>query len=136
MNITKQLLTAAVAVIALATASNAHAFGNACKNVTFKVTNNFAVGVTVTRVDLWSQSEGRWLQDDFKNSFVKAGGKEVVVREGEDVEHGENDLIGMMKVFYNWTDERGTEQHSYDVTQFIPLKVCHAYTVFTATLGE
>ena len=84
-------------------ASSAHAFGNACKNVNFSVDNNNDYGVTVTRFELWSQSEGRWLGDDFKNVGVPGGAKDFVVRRGENVEHAENDRITQIRVHYEYT---------------------------------
>lgn len=75
------------------TASGAHAFGNGCRNVTFSVDNNANVGITVTSFDLFSQSEGRWLHDDFANIGVPANARNFVVRRGETVEHAENDRI-------------------------------------------
>jgi hypothetical protein len=96
-------------------ASNAHAFGNACKNVNFSVDNENDYGVIVTRFELWSASEGRWLSDDFSNVAVPAGAKDFVVRRGENVEHAENDRITQIRVHYEYT--YSTREGSYEIPQ-------------------
>lgn len=83
-------------------ASSAHAFGNACKNVNFSVDNNNDYGVAVTRFEFWSESEGRWLGDDFKNIVVPGGAKDFAVRRGENIEHAENDRITQIRVHYEY----------------------------------
>lgn len=94
--------TALVAAMLMLTASGAHAFGNACKNVNFSVDNNLSRAVTVTKFELWSESEGRWLNEDFKNVPVPMGAKDFVVRKGETVEYAENDRITKIKVHYKY----------------------------------
>jgi len=84
-------------------AGNVYAFGNACKNVNFSVNNNYDRAVTVTKFELWSESEGRWLNDDFKNVVAPMGAQDFTVRKGETVEHAENDRITKIKVYYEYT---------------------------------
>jgi hypothetical protein len=103
MDLSKTASILAVASLALA-ANAAHAFGNACKNVNFSVDNNYDRPVTVTKVELWSQSEGRWLSDDFKNVLVPKGARDFVVRKGENVEHAENDRITKIRYHYQYEE--------------------------------
>lgn len=101
MNISKSVAILGITALTLV-AGTAHAFGNACKNVNFSVDNNYDKGVTVTKVELWSESEGRWLSDDFKNVPVPKGAKDFVVRKGENVEHAENDRITKIRYHYQY----------------------------------
>jgi hypothetical protein len=99
MNASKYV--AAVAMLGLvAIGGNAHAFGNACRNVTFTVNNNFTQPITVERFELWSASEGRWLNENFADAVVPAGAQGFVVREGETVEYAENDSITQIRVSF------------------------------------
>jgi len=86
----------------MAAGSNAYALGNACKNVYFSVDNENDYTVTVTKIDLWSQSEGRWLKNNIKDVAVPSGARDFVVRKGEKVENGENDRITKIKVHYKY----------------------------------
>lgn len=101
MNLSKSTLIFGIAALVSATGT-AHAFGNACKNVKFSVDNNYERGVTVTKVELWSESEGRWLSDDFKDIVVPKGAKDFVVRKSENVEHAENDRITKIRYHYKY----------------------------------
>lgn len=83
-------------------AGNAHAFGNTCRNVNFSVDNENDYGFLVTRLELWSASEGRWLGDDIPNITVPGGAKDFVIRRGENVEHAENDRITQIRVHYQY----------------------------------
>lgn len=83
-------------------ANNVHAFGNACKNVNFSVDNENDYGVKVTKFDLWSKSEGRWLKNSFKGVTVPGGAKDFAVRRGENVQYGENDRITKIKAHYEY----------------------------------
>jgi hypothetical protein len=99
MNASK--LVAAVAFLGLTTAgSGAHAIGNACRNVTFTVNNNFTQSITVERFELFSASEGRWLNENFADVVVPAGAQGFVVRTGETVENAENDRVDQIRVSF------------------------------------
>lgn len=89
------------------TSAGVYAFGNSCKNVNFSVDNNYDKQVTVNRIELWSESEGRWLKDDIKNIEVPVGKKDFVIRKGENVEHAENDRITKMKIHYFYKVKEG-----------------------------
>ena len=89
-------------VMLMLIASNAHAFGNACKNVNLSVDNENDYGVLVTRFEFWSASEGRWLGDDFRNITVPGGAKDFVVRRGENLEKMENDRVSQIRVHYEY----------------------------------
>ena len=99
MNASK--FVAAVVFLGLSTAGGgAHAFGNACRNVTFTVNNNFTQPITVERFELWSASEGRWLNENFRDVVVPARAQGFVVRQGETVEYAENDRIEQIRVSF------------------------------------
>jgi hypothetical protein len=131
----------AVASLALAlTASQAYAFGNACKNVNFSVDNNFtaADGVTVTGVDLWSQSEGRWLYNDFKNVYVPFGKRDFVVRKGENVEYAENDRITAIRYYYKYEqliEGKSKTVHATSTDTSIVDQVCVADRWYKGTIN-
>jgi hypothetical protein len=95
-------VTGLAGVILALSIGNAYAFGNACKNVNFSVDNENDYPVTVTRFELYSASEGRWLSDDFKNIVIPGGAKDFAVRRGENVEHAENDRITEIRVHYRY----------------------------------
>ncbi|OUC11623.1 MAG: hypothetical protein B0A82_25780 [Alkalinema sp. CACIAM 70d] len=83
----------------------AQALGSACKDAIFTVTNNVthngkAVPITVKKFELWSNQEGRWLNEDFQDKEVPAGAANYVVRDGEDIENAENDDLTKVKVHY------------------------------------
>ena len=101
MNVSRTLSILGIAALPLV-AGSAHAFGNACKNVNFSVDNNYDRGVTITKVELWSQSEGRWLKNDFKNVDVPKGARDFVVYKGENVEYAENDRITKIRYHYQY----------------------------------
>jgi hypothetical protein len=82
--------------------NNAMALGDACKDVNFSVDNDYDKGVTVTKVELYSESEGRWLSNNIPNIFVPKGAKDFVLYKGENIEYGENDRITQMKVHYQY----------------------------------
>ena len=86
--------------VLLLSIGNAYGFGNACKNVNFSVDNEFSRGVTVTSFELWSESEGHWLNENFQNVSVPFGARDFIVRRGENVEHGENDRITKIRVHF------------------------------------
>jgi hypothetical protein len=94
-------------------ANTANAFGDACKSVNFSVDNENDYGVVVTRFELWSASEGRWLSNDFKNTSVPGGAKDFVVRRGENIEHGENDKIIKIRVDYQY--DYVTREGAYEI---------------------
>ena len=109
----RKISSAAVALALVMTISGAHAFGNACKRVNFSVDNNFTfydpatksnrtVPITVERFELWSQSEGRWLNENFADVVVPAGAKDYAVRRGETVEYAENDKITQIRVSFKY----------------------------------
>ncbi len=97
----RSLALAAIALMPFA--SNAYAFGNACKNVNLSVDNENDYGVKVTRFEFWSASEGRWLGDDFNNIDVPGSARDFVVRRGENIEHAENDRITQIRVHYEYS---------------------------------
>jgi hypothetical protein len=100
--------TFAAALIALLlTGNNAHAlFGDdACRNVILSVDNNFGQDIRVRRFELWSESEGRWLNEDFRDIDVPRGAQNFVVEPNEDVEYGENDRITQIRVHFDAAGE-------------------------------
>ena len=115
---TRKSSIAVAALTAMLAASQAYAFGNACKNVNFSVDNNFNRGVTVTSVELWSQSEGRWLSNGFKDVFVPLGAKDFVVRKGENVEYAENDRITKIKYHYQYDFASAGESKHLETAYF------------------
>jgi hypothetical protein len=131
----------AVASLALMLgASQAYAFGNACKNVNFSVDSNFTQGdgVTVTSVELWSQSEGRWLYNDFKNVFVPNGARDFVVRKGENVEYAENDRITAIKYNYKYDqliEGKSKTVHASSTDPSITDQVCVADRWYKGTIN-
>ena len=68
--------------------------------MTFTVNNNFPQSITVERFELFSASEGRWLNENFADVVVPAGAQGFVVRTGETVENAENDRVTQIRVSY------------------------------------
>lgn len=106
-----RISSAAFALALMTTGTGAHAFGNACRNVDFSVDNDFRLGgqpreIRVERFELFSQSEGRFLNEGFANTDVPAGAQGFVVRRGETVEHAENDRITQIRVSFSYVDPR------------------------------
>ncbi len=141
---TKESSIAVASLTLMLGASQAYAFGNACKNVNFSVDNNFTQGVssggvTVTSVELWSQSEGRWLWNDFKNVFVPAGAKDFVVKNGEDVQYAENDRITAIKYYYKYEVDAGGGKtktvHASSTDSSIADPVCVAGRWYKGTIN-
>ena len=95
----------ALTLTLLTVANSVHALlgSDACRNVTFSVDNNFRQNIVVERFELFSASEGRWLNENFRDMQVAAGAQNVVVRAGESVEYGEGDRINRIRVhFRRW----------------------------------
>lgn len=145
---------ASTALMFLALALNggaAHAFGNACRNVSFTVDNNFTanadddaaieqVAITVERVELWSQSEGRWLNEGIPDVTVPAGRQEFLIRAGETVEYAENDSITQMRVHFNYlvdgnSDAAPRRVHTSRTDSNIAVPKCTAGKTYHATIN-
>lgn len=96
-----KLIGTSLIAIAL-TSGNAFAlFGDdACRNVVLSVDNNFGQDIRVRRIELFSASEGRWLNEDFRDIDVPRGAQNFVVEPNEDVEYGENDRITQIRVHF------------------------------------
>lgn len=109
-DITMNRMICSAAFVSLAlmmNGSGAHAFGNACRRVNFSVDNNVGQPITVKKFELYSASEGRWLNEDFKNVTVPKAAKDYVVRKGETVEYGENDNITSIRVAFEYVNDKG-----------------------------
>ena len=143
---------AAFVLLALGlTGTGAHAFGNACKRVNFSVDNNFtyfdqaqnktvATPITVERFELWSESEGRWLNENFPDVVVPAGAKDFAVRRGETVEYAENDRITQIRVSFRFfgdtSDNAPPDWHDRTRTDTsIVSPVCVADRWYKATIN-
>jgi hypothetical protein len=127
-------VTGLAGVILALSMGNAYAFGNAGKNVNFSVDNEFTRGaVVVTSFDLWSESEGRWLKEDFHNVDVPVGAKDFVVRKGEDVEYAENDRITKIRVNFR-VGFSGPDLVSIDTSIDDP--ICVAGRWYKATISD
>jgi hypothetical protein len=139
MNASK--IAAAVAFLGLATAGGgAHAIGNACRDVTFTVNNNFTQPITVERFELFSASEGRWLNENFADVVVPAGAQGFVVRAGETVEYAENDRIEQIRVSFrrfvdNDPDGPGGWVAGTRIDSSIANPVCVANKRYNATVN-
>jgi hypothetical protein len=73
--------------------------------VILSVDNNFGQDIRVRRFELWSESEGRWLNEDFRDIDVPRGAQNFVVEPNEDVEYGENDRITQIRVHFDAAGE-------------------------------
>ena len=124
--------SAAVALALMMTGSGAHAIGNACKDVEFRVNNNFWDTITVEKFELYSIGEGRYLNENFPNVTVLPGAQNVVVRRGETVEKGEGDTIRDIKVTWTHLTSAGTHRHT--TTDFISNGICTDGRLYTATI--
>lgn len=118
--------------------SNAYAlFGDdACRDVTFRVNNNFGAEIRVLRFELFSESEGRWLNEDFANVVVPGGRQGFVVREGENVEYGENDRITQIRVSFQRREADGDWSDTLTrIDNDIARPVCVAGKSYTADIN-
>ena len=122
-------VTGLAGVILALSIGNAYAFGNACKNVNFSIDNGYQSYIEVASFELWSESEGRWLKEDFRNIFVPP--KDFVVRRGEDIEYGENDRITQIRVKFRVVP---LDAYSYATDTNINDPVCAAGRWYKATI--
>ena len=131
----RRISSAAVALALLVTVSGAHAFGNNCRRVDFSVDNNFGDEITVEKFELYSASEGRYLNEDFANVVVFEGAQNFRVRTDENVESAENDDITSIKVtFTHWTNANPTVFHKHTRTDYSAGGICVAGKLYNATI--
>jgi hypothetical protein len=113
---------AAALTALLLTGNDAYAlFGDdACRNVILAVDNNFGQLIRVRRFELFSASEGRWLNEGVRNIDVPRGAQNFVVEPNEDIEYAENDRITQIRVTF---DAGGDELQRIDNTISDPVCV-------------
>lgn len=69
----RSVSSAAIALALMMTVSGALAIGNACRNVTFSVNNNFDDIITAEKFELYSIGEGRYLNENFADRVAQPG---------------------------------------------------------------
>ena len=133
----KRIFSAAFVSLALMmTGSDSHAFGNACRRVNFKVNNNFGDEITVEKFELYSASEGRYLNENFPDAVVFEGAQNFLVRRDETVEYAENDNITSIRVtFTYWTNTIPSQFRRTTRTDYSAGGVCVADRSYTATIN-
>lgn len=113
-------------------------FGSdSCKKVKIKVNNNvkkngIGVPITVTRVDFFSKSEGRFIQENIKNTKVPANAQQYKVGKGtESIQYAENDLITLAKIHFKAKIHK--KWHKFTVIDNIPDSRCVAGKTYNVT---
>ncbi|MCM1981431.1 hypothetical protein [Lyngbya confervoides] len=114
---------------------------DACKNVTFRVDNNYGLPITVERFELWSVQEGRWLNENFQDVVVPAGAQAFTVRTGESVEYGEDDDITQIRVHFRVFEDVSNDAPAqwYDRSRIdsdIANPTCVANKIYRATVNH
>lgn len=130
----RSISSAAVALALVMTVSGAHAFGNNCRRVDFSVTNNFPDEIIVEKFELYSSSEGRYLNEDFANISVAQGAQNKVVRTNENVEYAENDNITNIRVTWTHTSNSTGAFHRHATTDYSAGGICVAGKLYNATI--
>lgn len=124
----------AVALALMMTVSGAHAFGNNCRRVDFYVNNNFADEITVEKFELYSASEGRYLNENFANISVPQGAQNFRVRTDENVEYAENDDITNIKVTWTHINNATGAFHRHATIDYSAGGICVADRSYSATI--
>ena len=126
--------SAAVALALMMPVSSVHAWGNACRRVDFRVDNEFPDEITVEKFELYSASEGRYLNENFQDIVVPQGARNFLVRQNETVEYAENDVINRIKVTWtHWSNTTG-EFHRHTSIDYDAGGTCVADRTYTATV--
>ena len=124
----------AVAVALLISTSGVEAFGNACRRIDFRVTNDFADEITVEKFELYSASEGRYLNENFPDISVPQGAQNFLVRLDETVEYGENDFISQIRVTWTHINNDTGDFHRHSTVDYNAGGTCVADRSYTATI--
>jgi hypothetical protein len=79
--------------------------GNTCKNTDIFITNSrtrngIDTAIEVTKVELYSASEGDWISEDLSNEILDHG--TTGIWWDEDLAGAENDLITKWRVYYKY----------------------------------
>ena len=127
-------MSAAVALALIMSVSDAQALGNACRRVDFRVNNNFPDEITVEKFELYSSSEGRYLNENFQNVSVGQGVQNFLVRHDETVENAENDFIAYIKVTWTHINNSTGAFHRHTTVDYAAEGICRADTSYTATV--
>ena len=125
---------AAVAVALVMSASGVEAFGNACRRVDFRVNNNVNDEITVEKFELYSESEGRYLNENFPDISVPQGAQNFLVRLDETVEYGENDFISQIRVTWTHINNDTGDFHRHATVDYNAGGTCVADRSYTATI--
>jgi hypothetical protein len=112
-------------------------FGDACKNVKFKVKNQHNSGgqIEIRQVEYYNKANGKWQVEDIPNQVINQGA--TFTTNGDDLKDSEGEQITKIKYRYkykptgagaNWSDEIVS-------SEFVPSNpVCNAgrtYGTFT-----
>ena len=124
----------AVAAALVMSASGAEAFGNACRRIDFRVTNDFADEITVEKFELYSASEGRYLNENFADTSVPQGAQNFVVRLNETVEYAENDFISQIRVTWTHISNTTGDFHRHTTVDYDAGGTCVADRSYTAVV--
>ena len=127
-------VSAAVAIALVTSASGVQAFGNACRRVDFRVNNDVADEITVEKFELYSASEGRYLNENFADISVPEGAQNFVVRLGETVENGESDFISRIRVTWTHINNISGDFHRHTTVDYDAGGTCIADRSYTATI--
>ena len=125
---------AAVAVALVMSASGVEAFGNACRRVDFRVNNDVNDEITVEKFELYSDSEGRYLNENFADISVPQGAENFVVRLDETVEYAENDFISRIRVTWTHINNTNGDFHRHTTVDYDAGGTCVADRSYTATV--
>lgn len=137
----RKICSAAFVSLALImTGSDAHALGNACRRVNFSVDNNHGGEIIVEKFELYSVSQGRWMNEDFTDSFVPTGAQDFPVQRGETMESSQNDIINQIRVSFrhfadNDPDEAGEWHDHTRIDHDISDPICVSDRWYKATIG-
>lgn len=111
---------------------------DACTGVTFKVENEVthkgkSIPITVTKMTLYSQSEGRGITENIKNTEVPAKASQYKVGKGtESIQNAENDLI--TKITTHFKVKIYGKTHRFTATDDIRNQRCVAGKTYNVTV--
>ena len=127
-------VSAAVGIALLMSAGDVQAFGNACRRVDFRVNNDVNDEITVEKFELYSASEGRYLNENFADISVPQGAQNFVVRLGETVEYAEDDFISRIRVTWTHISNTTGDFHRHTTVDYDAQGTCIADRSYTATI--
>src|SRR5580765_6862368 len=99
-----------------AVTSSTSMFGDACKDVKFKVTNKHKEGgqIELRKVEYYNKANGKWQTEDIPNHVMDQG--DTYTTSGDNLKDSEGEELTKIRFIYRWKDNRASSNWSDDVT--------------------